>query len=646
MPQSRQLAAIMFTDIVGYTKLMQDSESAAIKIRNRHREVFDRCHENFHGQIIQYYGDGTLSIFDSSIEAVYCAIEIQRQLPKFVPLRIGIHFGEVLLSESDIIGDSVNIASRIESLGVAGNVLVSDGIKKNTKTHADIEYHLLGTFHFKNDAYARDIYAVQAHGLYIPATDELSGKLQKSANTGFESLAVLPFDNLTGDKNKDILVAGIHDNLITAISKISSLRVISKTSTLKYMVTDKSLVEIATELNVETIVEASVLKAQENIRLNIQLINVFPKEDHIWADVFDCPLNEINFLLNEITQTISEKIDLVLTPKESKNLSTSSPVNVEAYELYLSGMFYMEKLTADDLELAIQHLKKAIDIDPFFTPAYSGIPMVLIAQVQMGLIAPTTAMPQIYQYYQKALTIDPYSFESLYTKAFLHWSIEWNWEESEISFLKAIDLNPNHSLSRAFYGHLLMIRKKFDASVEQSEYALKIDPNNPLILALAAVVFYNHGQVQKSLELAEKSYEIDQNSILVQRILEMCYHHTKDYNRSIQMLKLILQPILKNLDELGSDFDQIEYKKAVVSIAKALEKLSDQQFVQPAWVAVLYIRAGLSDEAMKWLERGFQMHDQDLPYMFIYDDFEQLQNDRRFQGIIKKMNLPYVELSE
>ena len=646
MSHTRQLAAIMFTDIVGYTKLMQDSESSAIKIRNRHREVFDRCHGNFHGQIIQYYGDGTLSIFDSSIEAVYCAIEIQRQLPKFVPLRIGIHFGEVLLSESDIIGDSVNIASRIESLGVAGNVLVSDGIKKNTKAHADIEYHLLGTFHFKNDAYARDIYAVQAHGLYIPATDELSGKLQKSANTGFDSLAVLPFDNLTGDKNKDILVAGIHDNLITAISKISSLRVISKTSTLKYKVTDKSLVEIATELNVETIVEASVLKAQENIRLNIQLINVFPKEDHIWADVFDCPLNEINFLLNEITQTISEKIDLVLTPKESKNLSTSNPVNVEAYELYLSGMFYMEKLTADDLELAIQHLKKAIDIDPFFAPAYSGIPMVLIAQVQMGLIAPTTAMPQIYQYNQKALTMDPYSFESLYTKAFLHWSIEWNWEESEISFLKAIDLNPNHSLCRAFYGHLLMIGKKFDPSVTQTEYALKIDPNNPLVLALAAVVFYHYGQVQKSLELAEKSYEIDRNSILVQRTLDMCYHHTKDYNRSIQMLKLILKPILKNLDELGSDFDQIAYKKAVVSIAKALEKLSDQQFIQPATVAVLYIRAGLPDEAMKWLERGFQMHDQDLPYIFIYDDFEQLQSDRRFQGIIEKMNLPYAELSE
>lgn len=178
---ARHLKAIMFTDIVGYTALMQESERAAIQYRQKHRQVFEPVTQEFGGKIVQYYGDGTLSIFDSTVAAVRCACALQRQFMETpaIPVRIGIHFGEVVLTDSDIIGDSVNLASRVESLGVAGSVLISGKVAEEIDNQDDLPVELLGTFHLKNDKKVREIYAVAVPGLKIPAVKEMTGKLER-----------------------------------------------------------------------------------------------------------------------------------------------------------------------------------------------------------------------------------------------------------------------------------------------------------------------------------------------------------------------------------------------------------------------------------------------------------------------------------
>ncbi len=181
LKSSRQLKAIMFTDIVGYTALMQESERAALQYRQKHRRVFEPTTREYGGQIIQYYGDGTLSIFDSTVAAVRCGCALQRQFMNYpaIPVRIGIHFGEVVLTESDIIGDSVNLASRVESLGTAGSVLISGKVAEEIGNQEDLPLKSLGSFHFKNDKKKREIYAVAAAGLKIPESKELEGKLER-----------------------------------------------------------------------------------------------------------------------------------------------------------------------------------------------------------------------------------------------------------------------------------------------------------------------------------------------------------------------------------------------------------------------------------------------------------------------------------
>lgn len=646
MTNLRKLASIMFTDIVGYTKLMQTSESAAIKLRNRHREVFDSLHESFRGRIIQYYGDGTMSIFDSAADAVRCAIEIQRALrqePK-VPLRIGIHLGDILLSDTDIIGNSVNLAARVESLGVAGAVLVSNKVMEEIKNQDDIPSQLMGSYHFKNDEHPRNIYAISASGLLVPSPDQLSGKLEPSSLTKeIESLAVLPFDNFTGDKEQDYLVGGIHDNLITALSQISALRVISKTSTLRYKKTHKSIPEIAKELKVDAIVEASVSRVKDKIQLNVQLVRAFPEEDHIWADVFDRSVEDIYSLLNEITQAISEKINLVLTPKEAESLAHSNPVNSQAYQAYSRGMFHWEKLSAKHFEIAKEYFEKAISIDPTFAPPYAAIAHTLIGQVQMGLLAPPEAMPKIYQNNIKAQELDANFSESHYMNAILSMAVEWAWEKSEVEFIKSLDGNPNHSLSHAYYGHLLLILNRFDEAISEVTISLELDPNNPLVQSLAAVVFFHTGDTQRAFELVNESHQIDPNSILNFRVLEFCYVQFEEYDKAIEMHKRINHFDQQSCQALDEGFANKDYSQAMLALARSKEKLSKQQFVQPFWVALAYFNAGLHEEVIQWLERGFQVHDQDLPYVFIAKQFASFKQDPRFAQIAQKMNLPFLE---
>jgi len=224
----RQLAAIMFTDIVGYTALMQGDEAVATSIRARHREVFRQQHELHQGKIIQYYGDGTLSVFKSAIEAAECAIDIQRLLQEGnpVPLRIGLHMGDIVFNKTEVYGDGVNVASRIQSMGVAGAILLSGKLNDELKNHHDISTVSAGHFELKNIAHPVEVFAITNDGIIVPQPLELNGK-QKIIN---KTIAVLPFVNMSTSAENEYFSDGITEEIINALSKIKSLKVTSRTS--------------------------------------------------------------------------------------------------------------------------------------------------------------------------------------------------------------------------------------------------------------------------------------------------------------------------------------------------------------------------------------------------------------------------------
>ena len=296
MSQSRQLAAIMFTDIEGYTAIMQQNEQQALSLRKRHREVLQKEHTQYNGRIIQYYGDGTLSIFQSAIQAVQCAVAMQQAFcqPPPVPLRIGLHIGDVIFDDDQVVGDGVNLASRIESLGMAGCVLISDRVKEEIRNHPELKTVSVGSYQFKNIERRVEVFALDHEGLIIPKPYSLKGKTKEKESSNdhadgkhtSKSIAVLPFVNMSNDPDQEYFGEGIAEEILNSLVHLKDLKVAGRTSSFQFKGRNIDLREVGQKLGVSSVLEGSVRKQGNRLRVTAQLINV---EDgfHLWSERYD-----------------------------------------------------------------------------------------------------------------------------------------------------------------------------------------------------------------------------------------------------------------------------------------------------------------------------------------------------------------------
>ena len=286
----RQLAAILFADMTGYTALMQENEQLARLKRKRLKEVLELTITRYNGKILQNYGDGSLSIFQSAIDSVRCAIDIQHQLQEEprVALRMGIHTGDVIIEEEAIYGDGVNLASRIESLAVSGGIFISEKVWGEIKNQEDISTREMGYFELKNVKQPVHVYAIANNGITVPSRDEVQGKTSKPANR----LAVLPFVNISADPENEYFSDGITEELLNALTRVEGLQVTSRTSAFAFKGRHDDIRDIAIRLNVDKVLEGSVRKAGNRVRISAQLINAADGY-HIWSETYDRNLTDI-----------------------------------------------------------------------------------------------------------------------------------------------------------------------------------------------------------------------------------------------------------------------------------------------------------------------------------------------------------------
>ena len=371
MPQTRQLAAIMFTDMIGYTALMQENEQQAKENRDRHRAVLQESVREHQGEILQYYGDGTLIIFTSAIEAVNAAVDIQTELqikPK-IPLRVGIHTGDIVYSDDGIFGDGVNVASRIEGLSVSGSVLISEKVQDEIKNHPDFNTKSLGKFNLKNVKRPVEVFAIVNEGLSVPDLKEIEDK----NGTANKTIAVLPFVNMSADPDNEYFSDGITEELSNALTKVDGLLVTSRTSSFAFKGKNEEVRKIGEQLGVNTVLEGSVRKTGNKVRITAQLINTADGY-HLWSEVYDRKLEDIFAVQDEIARIITNKLREKLTTEGSKeSLVKPATENIEAYNLYLKGLFYWNKWTPEDRKKAIKIYEEAIEKEPNFALPYSGL---------------------------------------------------------------------------------------------------------------------------------------------------------------------------------------------------------------------------------------------------------------------------------
>jgi len=464
----------------------------------------------------------------------------------------------------------------------------------------------------------------------------------KSIKTGdISSLVVLPFDNFTGDDQLEYFVSGMHSSLIGDMGKVGGLRVISKTSSNTYKDVDMSVPEIAMELAVDAVVETQVMCLGDTICLQVRVITPFPEEKQLWAADYREEKSQILNLYNRVTRQIADEVRIELSPDEERVLNESRTVDKEAYDAYLMGLFYWDKLSKESLDKARENFGKAIEIDPEWAPAYSGLAQVWVGMAQMGFAAPEIAGPMIYENINKALELDPDFAASHYTLGLIGVWIEWNWEKGEQEFLTALKLNPNDAMSRIYYAHLLTILQRTDEALIQGQQAVDLDPLNPLILALHAVVLGCVDQRKEAIEHIEKAISIDPMSFFAHHVLEFASYDVGDVDAFLKSVRFIFpfeEDIFLSIEKTSEEKGlQAAYEEVVVH----LEALQKSMFLVPVHMANRYVRIHQYDKAMEQVEFGFEVHDQNMPYIAGgFNNLDPLYTNPRFLAIIEKLNLP------
>jgi adenylate cyclase len=508
--KTRRLAAIMFTDIVGYTALMQQNEAMAAKVRNRHRAVFDNQHELYNGEILQYFGDGTLSVFQSGVEAVECAIAIQKRLTKEdpVPLRIGLHMGDFVFDGTEIYGDSVNVSSRIESMGIPGAVLLPGKLNDELKNHNQITTTSLGLFDFKNVAHPLEIFAVTNDGIEVPESSQLKGKGKQAKQN--KTIAVLPFVNMSSSEENEYFSDGMTEEIINALAKIKELKVTSRTSSFFFKNKNIPVPQIGQELNVSTILEGSIRLSGNKVRITAQLIDV--EEDfHFWSETFDRSMENIFAVQDEISLLIADKLREHLGHFDIGDHLVNAPeIPVEIYKKYLEGRYYLNKLNVPGTQKGISILKEVIAAQPNFPLPYLNINQGYAFLGTMGLIPAMEAFTEAKPYLDKAIELDENLPESQLNLAWICCWQNWDLVGTYRHLNKALDIRPADHIYLTM-ANTLVLEGKFKAALNYMDKAMQLDPFAAMNHHFVGFIYFLQEKHEKAIVSFKKSISLQAN---------------------------------------------------------------------------------------------------------------------------------------
>ena len=671
MNSSRQLAAIMFTDIVGYTEMMQADEQKSVSIIKHYNAAIEKWVNQFHGRIVNYYGDGSLCIFSSATDAVNCSLEVQKDLKTepVVPLRIGLHIGEVFFEDSKALGDGVNVASRVQSLGQENTILISGEIHDKIKNNASITTVSLGHFNFKNVDKPLEVFALTNEGLFVPQRKKMEGKLKKknlkkrnlivglsfslffliaffiyknfynySRFTGkVKSIAVLPFTNMSSDKENEYFSDGMTEEITTQLSKIADLKVIARTSAMLYKGSKKSINEIAEELHVAAILEGSVQKTGNKIKITVQLIDANTQE-HIWADKYEKDLKDIFSIQNEVATHIAVALKTKLF--KTTDLIKKETENLEAYNFYLKGRYYLNKGKEDDLKKALEYFEQAIQNDVGYAKAYAGQANVYLMLGEFEYLRGIEAWPKAEAAVKKALALDETLADAHISLG--HLSIHlFNWPVAKRELRRAIELSPTQAEAHHYMSQYLAAIGSMDESIAEILLAQELDPLSLLVSSNVGQQFYRARRMDEAMEQLKKTLELQSDYPRAHRNLARVYMAKGMHAEAIAEFQKALSLAKDNstvLGFLGNAYGRIGERDKALKILNSLKLISSQREVSGE-IALIYIGLGEYDLAFESIERAIMELSVALLQIKVDPEFDNIRTDPKYNLVLKKMGL-------
>jgi TolB-like protein/DNA-binding winged helix-turn-helix (wHTH) protein/Tfp pilus assembly protein PilF len=456
------------------------------------------------------------------------------------------------------------------------------------------------------------------------------------------SLAVLPMENLSGDASQDYFADGMTDQLIASLGQISALRVISRTSVMTYKGVRKPLAQIAGELNVDAVVEGSVLRSGDQVRITAQLIQA-SADKHIWAQSYEGEIRDTLVLQNRVARAIAEQIQVTLNRHEQAALGNSRAVNPEAYEAYLTGRYYWNKRTGDGLKRAIDHFNRAIDKDPNYAQAYTGLAdsYALSGDWEYGLLSPDDAFPKAKAAATKSLVLDDNLAEAHTSLALVLDLYDWNWELAEHEYKRAIALNPSYATAHHWYAWHLIVMGRHSEAIAESRKAENLDPLSPIISADLADALCVAHLCDESVRQSRKTLEMHPHFAVAHYQLGQALAQKRMHNEAIASLQRAIE-----LSRGNTAFEaNLAYVYAIsgrtdeaIKILKDLEGRPSRPASTDPHIALIYVGLGDRDQAMSWLNKAYEARFN--PSILMRPVFDPLRSDVRFQDLLRRIGLP------
>src|SRR5438309_6890945 len=641
-----EIGHVLFIDIVGYSKLLINEQSEQIqKLKEIVRGTEQFRLANAEGKLLRLpTGDGGALVFRTTPEEpVLCALEIAKALkshPK-IHVRMGIHSGPVnevtdLNEQANIAGAGINIAQRVMDCADAGHILLSRHVADDLKHYARWRpyLHEIGECKVK-------------HGEIIPLvnfyTEEL-GNPQRPPNirgaAPAKSVAVLPFVNMSADKHDEYLSDGMTEELINALAKVPGLRVPGRTSCFAFKGKTEADIfrKVADQLHVNTVLEGSVRKAGEKLRVTAQLISVSDGY-HLWSEDYDGDINDILNFQSNVAERVVQSLQIKLRGDETRVLAKKPTENPEAHRLYLLGRYDFGKYSEAGWTSSIRYYEQALKLDPNYALAYCGLADTYA--YMGGVVMPSKeAVVKEKEFAQKALELDPELPEAHLSLACALGGA-FDWRNAQIEFDRAIELNPNLAWAYEIYAWFLGGVGRLDEAIAKDKKAIELDPLNSFFQSALAYYLYHARRYDDAMVQVRKTLELDPTSTLAHNLLGRCLLGKGDPAGAIaefQRSKIVVtgawyQGLLGYAYGMSGDRPKAE------QMIRELEEMAKRQYVSSTAFAMIYLGLGEKEKALDWLDKSYQDQESACWYLTVDPIYDSVRNEPRFQALVKKVRL-------
>ena len=471
------------------------------------------------------------------------------------------------------------------------------------------------------------------------------GLLSRVHPPQMRSLAVLPLENLSRDPDEEYFADSMTEAILTDLAKINALRVVSRTSVMRYKRTQKPLPEIAKELNVDAIVEGSVQRAGNRVRITAQLIHA-ATDQHLWAEAYERDLRDVLVLQDEVARNIAQQVRVKLTPEENIRLSSGRPVDPEAYQLYVKGRYFWAKRNQESFNRAISYFREAIDRDPSYAAPYSGLADCYVlfgSSFDVGGHPPSEVQPKAKAAALKALELDSSLADAHNSLAYVKLNYDWDWSGAEAEFKRSLELNPGYAHGHHWYAHLLFSSGRRDEALAESTRSLELDPLSPILVVHLGWHYLYTRQHDRALDQLAKALELEPSYALAHWYRGLAYEEKKMYPEALRELtktKDLLPGNLAVQSDIGHVYAVSGNKSEAEKTIARLKQESTRTYVNLYELALIYIGLGQNDQAFDWLEKAYRERSDQLIYLKVDPRLDPIRSDSRFADLVRRVGIP------